>query len=79
LQRKSNDDDIMHSKSLSVKENVAASAQNLATSPFCAFHFERMLYDNSQLARLYLYACRLRVASPSEPSPKKYWTTSFVK
>jgi hypothetical protein len=42
LQCKSDDDDIMHPKSLSVKENVAASAQNLATSAFLFHNREQM-------------------------------------
>jgi hypothetical protein len=42
LQCKSDDDDIMHPKSLSVKENVASSAQNLATSAFLFLYREQM-------------------------------------
>lgn len=42
LRCKSDDDDIMHPKFLSVKENVAASAQNLATGAFLFLYREQM-------------------------------------
>ena len=75
------DDDTIHPKFPSGKENVAASAPKLAPNDFlmfyheqmstqavlsagiqvyrfvhCVPHFERMLYDNAQLALAYLYA-----------------------
>jgi hypothetical protein len=42
LQRKSDDEDIMHPESLSVKHDVAASAQNLVTSAFLLLYREQM-------------------------------------
>ena len=42
-------------------------------------HFEKMLYDNAQLARTYLHACQVTGEPSSGRSSRRRWTTCCAR